>query len=689
MPKTFCNVCPADCAASCRMLTEVHNGRIVSIKGDPRDAYTKGALCAKGYAYLERIYAPDRVLYPLKQRKKGSAEWDRVSWDEALGAIAEKLIAVEEEYGNLLPVCLDKYLGTTGILSHSVGSFFHSLGATTSMIGTPCIAAGIDAMTLHYGKSLKPVPEDMLNARLIILWGSNAAWTFPHQMRYVFDAQDRGAKIVVIDPILTATAARSDLYFQIRPDTDGILALGLGKVLLDKDLLDHRFLEHYTYGWPEYRDVLAAVDLEEVSSITGIPPEDICELAISYGISKPATIWVGLGLQRTVSGGQNVRAIDSLAALTGNIGKPGGNVHFASYEALLYGGECLRSQLPPRVVSLTPPRETRNRLLGTGRFAEVKTLDPPLELMWIAGRNPVAQDPDSHTVRDVLRKIPMVVVADQFLTATAQLADYFLPVASPFEFEDVVISYWHYGAALNEQAIAPLGECKSDFEIMRQLAATLNQLKPGFTSFPTGMEATAWLDRELWPQLYAITGITHYHELRNRYTRINLPCVPWQDYRFLTPSGKYEFWSNLAQQNTIPPLPAPFAPPPNSQAYPLRLMTVHNYITHNSQLYNIKGLRHMEKTSKLYLHPDTARQKNLQHGDRVRVYNPLGEIELFAVPSVSVPQDVVMAFLGATDNRHEVLNTLLRFCETDLGQIATGCNGLSFTNCYVNVVKVE
>lgn len=669
MTKTFCNVCPADCAASCRMLTEVHNGRIVSIKGDPRDAYTKGSLCAKGYAHLERVYAPDRVLYPLKQRKKGSGEWDRVSWEEALGAIGEKLIAIQKEHGNLLPVCLDKYMGTTGILSHSVGGFFHSLGATTAMIGTPCVAAGVDAMTLQYGNCQKPVPEDMLNSRLIILWGSNAAWTFPHQMRYVFDAQDLGAKIVVIDPILTATAARSDLYFQIRPGTDGILALGLGKVLLDKNLLDHRFLEYYTYGWPEYKDYLAAVDLEEVSSVTGIPIEGICELATLYGITKPATIWLGIGLQRTLSGGQNVRAIDSLAALTGNIGKSGGNVHFASYEQLTYAGEYTGLQLPPRMVNLSKLQKINNRTIGTGRFAEMNTLDPPLELLWIAGRNPVAQDPDSNTIREVLRKIPMVVVADQFLTATAQLADYFLPVASPFEFEDIVISYWHYGVAMNEQAIAPLGECKSDFDIMRQLAIILNQLKPGFTTFPVEREATEWLDQELRSQLYAMTGITHYHELRNDYTRINLPSVPWQDYQFLTPSGKYEFFSNLAQESGVSPLPIPFVPPPNPQAYPLRLMTVHNSATLNSQFYNLESLRHLEKTSTLYLHPETAQQKSLEQGDKVKIYNQLGEIELSAVLSFSVPRDIVMAFLGATDKRHEVINTLLSFSETDLGQI--------------------
>lgn len=685
---TYHNVCTRDCPASCRLLTEVQGGRVVDVKGDPQDTFTRGYICAKGYSYPERIYSPDRVLYPLKQRKKGSGNWERISWEQALDEIAKKFISISEGYSNLLPVCLDRYLGNLGILNLNVAAFFLSMAPITLMVGSPCVSAGTDGMTLNYGFCRKPVPEDMLNSKLIIIWGGNPAWTLPQQMHYIYEAQKNGAKIVVIDPILTATAARSDTYVNIRPGTDGLLALGMAKILMEENFLDHEFMSGYTHGWDKYKDYLTTIDLEQISTQTNVPSAEIHKLACLYGNTKPATIWIGLGLQRSPSGGQNVRAIDSLAALTGNIGKQGGNVHHISYEVFMNAGELARLQLPWGLASMPEDLKNSFRTIATGRFAELNNLTPPIELLWIAGRNPVAQDQDSDTVKNTLKNIPMVVVADQFLTSSAQYADYFLPVSSSFEHEDAVISYWHYGVGLNEKAIEPLGESKSDFEIMKGLAKAIEKIQPGFTDFPTESDPRQCLHQELEPILKQ-QEISSIDKLRRQGARIQLSAVPWQDYSFPTPSGKYEFYSLKAMEHGLEPLPIPAQVTAKPASYPFRLMVVRNYATLNSQFYNLPNIRGLESNSTLIIHPETAVQKSLEHGDKVKVYNQLGEIEMHISVSLCLPHNIVVAYMGIPDNHGEVINTLFGLSETDLGEVVSGCKGLTFNDCFVNLVRME
>ncbi|HHY25388.1 MAG TPA: molybdopterin-dependent oxidoreductase [Desulfitobacterium dehalogenans] len=687
MSQTYCNVCTADCPASCRLLTDVVDGRIINIKGDPRDPYTQGKICAKGYALKELVYSPNRVLYPLKQQRKGSGNWQRISWEQAFLEIGNNLVKIDQEYGSLLPVSMNKFLGTTGLLSQSVEGFFGSLGPITMILGNPCVSAGTDAFILNYGALKKPFPEDMKNSRLILIWGANPAWTTIHQMRYIFEAQDQGAIIVVIDPIFTSTAARSDMYYRIRPGTDGDLALGLAKILVEENLVDHEFLNNFTFGWPEYRDYLETVDLNTVSSSTGIPIPELYELARLYGTIKPATIRLGPGIQRGPSGGQNARIIDSLTALTGNIGISGGNVHYTSYEQLLHAGKYGKLRLPYGVRQGLTENKIDHRILGTDWYTHLDTLDPPLKFLWVAGRNPVAQDPDSAQIIQAMKTIDTVVVADQTLSATAQMADYVLPVSSPFEFEDVVISLWHYGAAINQQAIPPLGESKSDFEIMHGLASVLHQLKPGLSSFPLHGDPRTWLTQE-FTSLNDSLGISDYRELAHHPARVNLPAVPWQDRQFPTASGCYEFFSHTAALHRAPPLPIPVDQPVSSHPYPFRLMVARSPLTLNSQFYNIDLLRRLENAPLLLIHPDTGRQKNLAEGDLAKVYNEMGELELPVSFSLSLPPDIVITYMGMEDLNNTLINTLLSFESTDLGQIFSGSHGIAYNNCFVNLVKM-
>lgn len=675
MERVYNNVCSSDCRGSCRIKTKVRDGRIVSIEGDPNDRYTLGSLCAKGYAHLHRIYSPERITYPMKQIGKGTGNWVRISWGQALHEIAQKLVNIRTRHKTLLPVCLNKYLGNMGLLSRSVDGFFNSIGYVTLMTGSPCVATGVDALTLSFGTCKKPEPEDVLNSRLIIIWGANPAWTTPHQMRIVFEAREIGATVVVIDPVLTATAARSDLYIQIKPGTDWALALGTAKVLLEEDLMDQEFVNKHTSNWAAFKAHLAKLDLEEMAVITDIPIHEIKNLAYLIGHAKPMTILLGAGVQHTVMGGQGFRAIADLAAMTGNIGIPGGNVHYATFDSWEFAGE-FTSLKPPEGISGIPDGRGhyKHRHVGTGRFPELLTMEPPIEFLWVASHNPASQAPDANAVKKVLQSIETVVVADLFLTSTAEYADYFLPVASNFEYEDVVVSYWHYGAAINQKAIEPLGESKPDFEIMRELAIVLNKLEPGFTTFPVEREASQWIDLEM-KLLYPKLGINHYHELTNQYRRVDLPKVPWQDRVFQTPSRKYEF---LAEP-TVQEEPSP---------YPYKLLPIRSFATLNSQYRNLASMKGLSEGSRVVINPQTARLKGISRGTKVKVYNQQGEIVLPATLSESIPPDVVSVCIEPDTKRGVELNSIVALIDTDLGEVCSGAKGLAFNSSSVNLARV-
>lgn len=687
MPNIYDNICPADCFASCRIKTIVEKGRAIRISGDPEDIYTNGSLCAKGYAHLERIYSPERVLYPLRQKGKGLGQWERITWEDALGEIAERLVRIRAEEHSMFSVCLDKYLGNTGILNRSVEGFFRSIGYITFMVGSPCDGAGMDALILNYGACRKSFPEDMTNAKLIVIWGANPAWTVPHQMRFIYDAVKQGAKLVVIDPIFTATAARSDLYIQIRPGADGHLASGIAKVLLDENLCDEAFLEQHTHGWDEFKSHLLGVDLDCIAKVSGIGEKDIREIARLYGTHKPVTTWLGVGAQHNPTGGQNLRVIDALAAMTGNIGIPGGNVHYVSQEGWAYSG-AFEKITPPCGPEENQIRTLRHRTIGTGRFAELQSLSPPIRFLWIAGRNPVSQDPDASRVREILKSIETVVVVDQNLTSSAAFADYFLPVKTFFEYEDVVISNWHFGASINQQAIKPIGECRSDFEIVRELARTLNRLAPDFSTFPVDKEGDEWIDSEMQGRLYSLLGITHFKELLGKHCRLNLPAVAWEDRVFPTPSGRYEFSSAQTLNSGYHPLPIPAASERPTSAYPFQLLSVRSFAALNSQFRSLKSLQELEGTRKVFINPLTAKARNIAEGKEVSVYNWLGEIHLKASLTDSVPPDLLVVYVGMASGGDDGLNRLISFEEADLGTISSQVRGISFQNCYVNLSLV-
>ncbi len=325
--------CPRNCYDTCSIVTTVEDGRITFVTGNRNNTYTNGRLCVKGYTYPNYVYSPDRIKYPMRQKKRGSGQWERISWDEAYDIIAKKILEIKKKHGTTLPIALNKYSGNFNVLSNAVEGMFSSIGYTTRAQGTPCWPAGIDSQTFDFGDAVANDPETFVKSKYLIIWGANPAWTSVHSMSIIERAKENGTKIVAIDPIMTDTASKADEYIGIRPSTDGALALGMARYILDHNLHDMEWMKKNSIGYEEFLNYLRNnITVEWAAEKTGIPVEVIERLAREYATAKPAAIWMGYGLQRHTNGGANVRAIDALAAMTGNIGVVGGGANYAQQE---------------------------------------------------------------------------------------------------------------------------------------------------------------------------------------------------------------------------------------------------------------------------------------------------------------------------------------------------------------------
>lgn len=671
------HVCPRNCYDACGMLAYVRNGVLEKVTGDPAHGYTNGKLCAKGQTYVRRVYSPERLRYPMRQIGRGSGRWERLTWEQAMAIICEKILNIKDRYHSTLPLCLNKYSGNMGILHNAVEGMFNSLGPTTQAKGSSCWSAGIDAQLYDLGRNVSSDPKEMEKARLIILWGVNPAWTAIHSLPYIYQAQANGAKVVVIDPIYTQTARKADYFVQISPGEDGALALALAKELYESGKIDQNFIGHYTLGWPEFREYLSALDIDYLAGQCGQHKEGIKELAGMIASFSPVFIWVGFGLQRHVNGGQSLRVIDALAAMTGNIGIVGGGVQYAHRMTQCFNYHFLNS-----------PAGTRH--INMNEFArELGSInDPPVKLLWVACRNLVTQDVASSMLTKELDKLELIVTVEQFLTPTTYHSDIVLPTTTHFEEPDVVSSYWHHWIGLNEQAIPPFFDSKSDLEIARLLAGTLNQYREGSSSFPVNKSPTDFLDSEFNEKVYTLLGISHWSELATGPRRADIARTAWQDKCFATNSGKFEFFSTKARDNGLTALPEyKQGAVPNDDKYPYWFITSHAQQGLNSQFQNIAVLpKDSEQT--VFINSETAARKGLMNGEQIRVYNSMGAITLKACISQDIPPDVLVCHQGWRPGEDISLNALNVGLPSDMGDIGTGYKGLAFYDVFVDFEPV-
>lgn len=683
--QTFRVTCPHNCYDTCGMIVTVEDGMVRRIEGDPDHPHTAGRLCAKGYSYVDRVYANDRLRHPMIQSPKGSGEWRRLTWDEALSRIAEKLLAVYDRHGSLLPVCLYRGSGNLGVLHEAPDAMFRAIGPHTVAINQLCWAAGEAAQTYDFGSMTNSDPRQMLEAETLVLWGVNPAWTAPHQMNLIMQAQDQGTRVIVVDPVATATASRADLHVAPRPATDGALALGMARCILDEGLCDEAFLDAHVKGWDEFSAYLQReVSLEWAAAETGLSPEAIREVALAYAGGGPAMIWIGYGMQRHAGGGQSVRAIDALAAMTGQVGRPGTGVQYGQTQTWAFGNH-IRSYKGASGRPYTGPGAwDGNRTVSMGAIGQTLPAlqDPPVEVLWVTGGNPARQEPDTRSVRRLLRDLDLVVVVDQFMTDTAREADIVLPTTTFLGNWDLHASYWHHYISITERAIRPPFEARSDLAIAWALSAKLAGLRPGFCVFPTEGDERDWVERELQAGKFDLGGV---EGLRRGPVRAPVPEVAWATLQFATPSGRIELASDAAEAHGRPRLPN-YTPSPRAPGgYPVRLLTPHPAESLHSQFHAQSWNLRTSSTPLVEMHPDLAASLGLSDGDLARVYNDRGELRLPVRMTRNVPPDTVVAYEAFYPDQPYSVNDLTTPASAESGTFP----GVAYSDCFVAVAPAH
>ena len=525
--------CPHDCPDTCAVVTEVQDGRAVRFHAAEDHPITQGWLCAKVRPYLDHVYHPDRLKHPLRRAgPKGSGCWQKISWPEALAEIGLRWRTIIAEYGPqaILPY---SYSGTLGLVQMTVSSarFWNRLGASR-LERSICGAAAEYAVNATLGARHSPAYEDVLHSRLLIIWGCNPVSTAPHFMPFLRKAQRNGCQLVVIDPRRTRTAKGCDWHITPKPGSDGVLALGLAHVISREGLHDEAWLAQHTTGWPQLRQRLQEYPPERVAAITGLDSEDILKLARLYAITDPALIKIADGLQRNLNGGQTVRAICALPALTGQYGRRGGGLSYSTSGYLNWDDTAVNywDQCPP------PARKINMNRLGAALLGEGE--DPPIKSLFVFGSNPAAIAPNAgRVVAGLQREDLFTVVHELFMTDTADYADIILPATSQLEQTDLHKAYGHTHLTYNQQAIPPLGEAKSNWKVMGLLAQEMDF-------------AESWLHQtpdELIEEILAATtvtnpaleGITLDHLKQNHFVPLKFePQVPFAGGRFPTPSGR-------------------------------------------------------------------------------------------------------------------------------------------------------
>ena len=517
--------CPLDCFDTCAMIATVESGRIVKLEGDPDHPITRGFLCSKGQRLAERASSPQRVTTPLVRDEAGSGA-SVVGRGAGPGGGAAR----RHRRGLAASAYYNSDAGSMGMLKSLDERFWNMDGGATLPAGSLCSSAGIAALTAHYGRYTSPDPLDIPNSRFIILWGKNPAVTSIHMLPLLKEAKARGARVALIDPVRTESAAVAHQVIQPRPGSDGALALAMAGAIIREGLADEDYIAAHVHGYEEFSQRALTWTCERAASECDVPADVIRGLAMEYARTRPASIWVGFGLQRHAGGGGAVRAIDALTVITGNVGVSGGGTGYAH-----------------RNTRRNKPLEARERASAHRRLprgalgkALLEADEPPIEVCFITRSNPLCQSPNTASLQKALSRMKLVVVADMFMTDTARAAHVFLPCAGPLEEDDVLMSYWHNFVSYSPAAVEPPGLARSDLEIWSALAQRLG-FGEEFSRTPR-----QWIEYALKPM--AKHGVMLGALAERGWMRDpKAPMVPWADGAFPTPTGKIELWSSSAQ----------------------------------------------------------------------------------------------------------------------------------------------
>ncbi len=706
--KTVHAVCTHDCPDSCGVLVTVDtlSGRAIRVQGDPSHPVTRGFLCGKVARYLDRVYSPERLLYPMRRRAgvpkgppaMGTAArgremeaFERISWDEALEFIAEKLKSIAAEFGpeSILPY---SYAGTIGQLGYGSMDrrFFYRLGAS-QLDRTICSTAGGAALTSVYGVKLGTAPQDFAHAGLIIAWGANIHGNNVHLWPFIEEARRNASRLIVIDPYRTRTAALADEHLAIRPGTDGLLALAMMHVLFRDGYEDREYLRECTRGWEELREFALKPEHapERASEVAGIAAAAIEGLAREYGRAgregrSPAAIRLNYGIQRCENGGTAARAVCMLPLITGSWKQRGGGLLLSTSGSFPFNSA--RLQRPELMQKSELGRAARVVNMVELGWALTELDGPPVKALFVYNCNAAAVAPDAERVLAGLRREDLfTVVHEQFFTDTTDYADVVLPATTFLEHKDLMGAYGHLYAQISERAIAPLGEARSNVQMFAELG---RRVFPGERVFEDGEEeliAQALDTDHPW-----LAGVTKQRLEREGHVPLSLPV---NEHGETLPFSTREWFQTPSGRGELAPVPQWVAPyesrggVENSGAYPLEFLPrkADNYM--NTTFANLPKHQQMERKTAgvLEMHAVDAVARGIATGDSVSVWNARGRITLTARVGETVGAGVVAARLDwqklSQDSAN--VNALTSQRLTDIG------GGATFYSTLVEVAKAE
>jgi anaerobic selenocysteine-containing dehydrogenase len=668
----------------------VQDGVATQVRGDPDHPTTAGVLCTKVSRYTERVYHKDRLLHPMKRTgRKGEGKFERISWDEALDTIAERLKAIaSRDPQAILPY---SYAGTMGLVQGEsmAARFFHKLGASL-LDRTICASAGGAGYLYTIGARIGTDIEQFQNAKLILIWGGNPIASNLHFWMRAQEAKRRGAKLIAIDPYRSLTAEKCHQHIALLPGTDAALALGIMHVLIAEQLIDEDYIARYTLGFTQLKERVHEWTPQRTAETCGISVEEVVQLAREYGTlarqGEAVSIRVNYGVQRVHGGGMAVRNIACLPALVGAWRHAAGGVQLSSSDSFPKNSRALqRPDLLPHW-----PRTINMSTIGDDLLRKASPqFGPKIEALIVYNANPVAVAPESPKVaRGFAREDLFTVVLEHFQTDTADYADILLPATTQLEHVDIHSTYGHLYMMANNAAIAPLGEAKPNTEIFRLLAARMGFDEACFQECDEEIAAQAFNAKDARAVHFDWDSLK-----RKGWQKLNMPEAPFAQGGFATPSGKCEFYSERMKADGLDPLPAYIAPHESAasnaslaEQYPLAMISppARNFL--NSTFVNVESLRNTEGEPHLDIHPADAAERDIADGNRVRIFNDRGSFVAKARVTDRARKGLVVSlsiwwkkFAADGKNANEVTSQRL----TDMG------NAPTFYDVLVQVEKMQ
>lgn len=668
--KKLSHGCTLDCADCCKFNVYIDKNEVVKIEGDEGHPYTKGFICKKGLAHLKRVNHEKRLYNPLL---KVNGEWKEISFKEAIDIMAKRLKDYKNEFGSRSILYYEQY--GNGSLLKSIGEkFFNFYGGVSLAKGGPCWSAGIAAQKLDFGDSKSHSLEDIMNSNNIFVWGKNPANTTIHTMQMIRKAKANGSKIIVIDPIETATATLSDKYIRIKPNGDLALALAIGKVIIENEFFDEKYIKSYVNGFEEYKEYVLSLNIEELSLECGVEINEINELVRLY-CEKYSTILLGFGMQKYKNGGSTIRAIDALGAITGQIGFSGGGVNYAN-------------KVYPKILNSDPynsEKAASNRYFYTSEINEFiekcslgKTyykndificnkdkesdydLNIPIKMAVITKSNLVNQLPNVNKLKKSLSKIDFKVCFDMFMTDTAKVCDLIIPTSSQLESEDLLFSsmmnpYLIY----NEKLIEPREKLMDEYYFFMELAKEMN-----LNDYPY-VEKTDYLEKVIEP-LKHINSNINLEFIKSNYLTLH-KNIAWEDKKFMTKSRKFEIIRLYDLNNKVKC---------SENKAKIRLLTNHGRDSLSSQHFIDE-----EGMSIAYINENMSKSLDIDNDEIVYLKSENGQIKVRIKIDSSISDKVVMMFVGWWE-KHGNPNVLTNSGISDIG------GQITYNETFVDIIKI-